>query len=123
MNFELTPPKDTRELLLQVAFLEIFESGLRGASIEKICKKAKLTKGAFFHYFPSKKRLTLSVIDEVISKVGFRRYILPMLEKEDPIDGLKAVVDYMISVTGSYELHHGCILLNLVHELGTREPE
>ena len=56
----------TRGELLNAAFMEIFTNGFQGVSVDKIIAKTGLTKGAFFHQFPSKLDLGYALVDEVL---------------------------------------------------------
>ncbi len=116
MLSELPKPKDSRELILYCAFDEIFRNGYRGASLNAIADECGLTKGAIFHYFPSKKALGLAVINEVLGKLGYQRWIKPLKASDDVIPTLLAILNHTRKVTDEYEIRHGSPLLNIVHE-------
>ncbi len=47
------------------AAAELFsQTGFEAASVNDICKKANVSKGAFYHHFPSKQQLFLEIIDD-----------------------------------------------------------
>ena len=56
----------TRDKLLKAAFEEIYRSGFQATSLDIILTKARVTKGALYHYFPDKASLGYAVVDEVV---------------------------------------------------------
>ena len=57
----------TRARLLDVAFSEIYQHGYQGLRVDALLAMARLTKGAFYHHFPSKTALGIAVIDELLA--------------------------------------------------------
>lgn len=58
---------DTRDMILETAFVSFLENGFKGVSLNEILRKTTMTKGAFYYYFDSKEVL----ISEVIKKYFF----------------------------------------------------
>ncbi|MDE3722186.1 TetR/AcrR family transcriptional regulator [Nocardiopsis sp. N85] len=54
---------DTRERLVRVARDLIHGSSFAQVSVEDICKEAGVHRGSLYHFFPSKERLGLAVLD------------------------------------------------------------
>ncbi len=54
---------ETRRRLLTAAAARVRASGYRGASVDGILGPAGLTKGAFYHHFPSKEALGRLLVD------------------------------------------------------------
>jgi TetR/AcrR family transcriptional repressor of nem operon len=55
---------DTREKLLQVAFDLIWNQSYGAVSVDQICERARVNKGSFYHYFPSKSELAVAAYEE-----------------------------------------------------------
>jgi len=55
---------DAREKLLQVAFELIWSNSYGGVSVDQICEQARVNKGSFYHFFPSKTDLTVAAYEE-----------------------------------------------------------
>jgi TetR/AcrR family transcriptional repressor of nem operon len=53
----------TRAKLLDAAEALIFEYGFAGTTVEAIIERAGVTKGAFFHHFPSKTELGHAILE------------------------------------------------------------
>jgi TetR/AcrR family transcriptional regulator, transcriptional repressor for nem operon len=117
------PIKKTRDLeksrkeILNAAFLEVFSRGFQGVSIDDIVKKTSLTKGAFYHQFPTKLDLGYALVEEVISPMIIERWIRPLDESDNPVDGILKQLRTLIGKASPDELSLGCPLNNLVQEM------
>ena len=58
----------TKLLIIYKAFNLFYEHGFKTTSIDKIMKETALSKGAFYHYYKSKKELGLEVIQLKVQK-------------------------------------------------------
>lgn len=58
---------DTKDLIIETAFLALIENGYDRVSLNEIVRRTGLTKGAYYHYFSSKSEL----IQEVMKKYFF----------------------------------------------------
>ncbi len=68
MNDKLAAlPEDKRKNILSAALTEFAEHGYLNASTNRIVKAAGISKGLLFHYFDSKKKLFLYVLDYTIN--------------------------------------------------------
>ncbi|EGV50102.1 TetR/AcrR family transcriptional regulator [endosymbiont of Riftia pachyptila] len=56
--------RDTRRLILKSARDLIYSRSYSEVGVAAICERAGIKKGSFYHFFPSKRDLTLAVIDE-----------------------------------------------------------
>jgi AcrR family transcriptional regulator len=106
----------TRHRILEASFEEIHRNGYQAASISNILTDTKLTKGALYHYFPSKKALGLAVVDEVIRAFLLKRIIQPLLEAERPVHALIELLRNKEAQSGKY-IRLGCPLNNLMQEM------
>lgn len=59
-------PENKRQNILNAALTEFAEHGYLNASTNRIVKAAGISKGLLFHYFDSKKKLFLYVLDHTI---------------------------------------------------------
>jgi AcrR family transcriptional regulator len=116
-------PRKTRDLertraeILKVAFWEFFNHGFQGVSIDDIVKKTKLTKGALYHQFPTKYDLGYAVVEEVITPMIIDRWITPLNDYENPVDGILEQMKKLIGGTPPELLKLGCPLNNMVQEM------
>ena len=110
-------PELTRSELLEAAFREVYEYGFQAASLERILRNTRLTKGALYHHFPNKQAMGLALVEEVIGERIRRHYVVPLNETDDPV-GL--LIDAFHKQTGagmSKMLRCGCPLNNLSQEM------
>lgn len=123
MKAAKAPKKRTRDLartrqeILAVAFGEVFAKGFQGVSIDDIVKKTKFTKGAFYHQFPTKLDLGYALVDEVLSPMIVERWVRPLEDYKNPLEGILAQMQSLIGEASTKELRLGCPLNNLVQEM------
>src|SRR5579884_2714503 len=55
---------NARERLLQVTFELIWQQSYGSVSVEAICQRAKVKKGSFYYFFPSKSDLAVAAYEE-----------------------------------------------------------
>jgi AcrR family transcriptional regulator len=107
----------SRQEILDAAFWEVFTRGFQGVSIDDIVKKTSMTKGAFYHQFPTKLELGYALVDEVIKPMTYSRWIDPLKEFKNPLDGILIQMKTLIGKASPEELRYGCPLNNLVQEM------
>lgn len=55
---------NAKERLLQVAFELIWQQSYGSVSVDTICQRAKVKKGSFYYFFPSKSDLAVAAFEE-----------------------------------------------------------
>jgi AcrR family transcriptional regulator len=113
----------SRREILEVAFAEVFARGFQGVSVDDIVKKTTLTKGAFYHHFPTKLDLGYALVDDVIKPMIMDRWIAPLSQYENPLEGILEILDKLIGKADPAELKLGCPLNNLVQEMAPNDDE
>lgn len=107
----------SRQEILDVAFFEIFTRGFQGVSIDDIVKKTSLTKGAFYYHFPTKLDLGYALVEDVISPMIIERWISPLDNYKNPLQGVLKQMKLLIGEADPKHLKWGCPLNNLVQEM------
>ena len=110
-------PEQTRQLLLEAAFNEIYEYGFQAASLSRILKNTGVTKGALYHHFNSKIELGYAVVDEIIATSIYEFWIKPLQESDNPVDTFIGLMHKVAEETGAEMLRLGCPLNNLAQEM------
>ena len=87
-----TPPQGTRGRLLEAALREVRRNGFRATSVNDILASTGLTKGAFYHYFPSKRALGVAIIDEVLLANVDAVWVRPLRDAPRPFEALTALL-------------------------------
>ncbi len=113
----------SRKEILSAAFWEVFTRSFQGVSIDEIVQKTSLTKGAFYHQFPTKLDLGYALVDEVIKPMTYQRWIEPLKKFENPLDGILTQIKILIGKADPKELRYGCPLNNLVQEMAPVDEE
>jgi AcrR family transcriptional regulator len=107
----------TRTRLLDYAFAEIYAHGYQGLRVDTLLEKAGLTKGAFYHHFPSKQALGLAVIDEVLAGMAELIWGQHLGQHADPIEGIQSSVQFALGMLGDRCTTLGCPINNLAQEM------
>jgi TetR/AcrR family transcriptional regulator, transcriptional repressor for nem operon len=107
---------------MRVAFGEIYECGFHATSVDDIVAKTNVTKGAFFHYFPTKNDLGYALADEVLRDMMVRRWIKPLNAYRNPVQGMVKTYRKLMEETTDEELLLGCPLNNLTQEMSAVDP-
>jgi TetR/AcrR family transcriptional regulator, transcriptional repressor for nem operon len=115
-------PERTRAKILEVAFLQILTRGFQGVSVDDIVKGTGLTKGAFFHHFPTKQALGYALVDETLKRMVAERWITPLEGFENPLEGVSVNLKRLIEAMPDEHVPLGCPLNNLVQEMSNVDP-
>ena len=111
-----TEASSTRSRLLEAATVLMLEKGFAATSVDEVCVRARLTKGAFFHHFEDKADLAGALVERwsEARKAGHARLFG---SHEDP---LRRVLDYADGVGRLAEdgsLLKGCLIATFAQEL------
>jgi AcrR family transcriptional regulator len=72
----LTTERDRREQILEAAFEEFAQKGLKGATIKSIAEAAELRSPALiYHYFPDKEALFREILESQVLEAPFMQVI------------------------------------------------
>ena len=115
-------PDATRGNLVQAAFDEVYQHGVRAASLDGILGRAGVTKGALYHHFSNKKALCEAMLDEVIRPRVVETWAAPLAESTDPITTIQGIVKGFDQVSEE-QVVHGCPLNNLSQEMSGVDEE
>jgi len=81
----------TRQRILDVAIQEFSAKGYDGARVDDIMRLAKVSKNLIYHYFGSKEKLFIAVLESAYQ--GMHTYQLSWpLDVSSPIDGIRKLV-------------------------------
>lgn len=88
-------PSKTREKLLETAIELVWRSNYCSVGVMEICKRAGVTKGAFYHHFDSKADLFYAAAQHhwAASKPDLDAVFSPVVA---PLDQLENLIDYIL---------------------------
>jgi len=121
----MTQVHDTKQRLLDTAEKLFYARSYEDVGVQEICLEAGVKKGSFYHFFPSKRDLTLAILDE--SWKRYRETMLAQVFARDlpPLKRIERLLD-------SQYRHHkavkdetgqvlGCPYGNLAGEMSTQD--
>jgi AcrR family transcriptional regulator len=104
---------ETRRLLLDAATAEFAREGYHGANVNRISRAAGFAKGTIYNYFPSKRVLMLSLIDEIAA--SHHRYVAGQVrQEEEPVRRLQRFFEAGVSWIIDY-LAQGRVMLTVLN--------
>lgn len=83
---------DARTKLLNAAIEVVRAQGYAATSVDELCKKAGVTKGAFFHHFESKDALAVAAANHWSATTGALFAGAAYHDHDDPLDRVLAYV-------------------------------
>jgi len=94
-------PERTRGAILAAATQEFTGSGLTGARVDAIARRARVNKRMIYHYFGDKDGLYLAVLEATYQSIRAAEMDLHLTDR-DPVDGMRELVRF----TWGYFLAH-----------------
>src|ERR1700723_3269285 len=85
-SIEPSPSGGARSKLLDAAISTIREKGYAGTSVDELCARAGVTKGAFFHHFPTKDSIGVAAANRWAELSDELFAAAPYQRSEDPLD-------------------------------------
>lgn len=86
-----------RREMLAAYYDVLLEEGLQGASLAKIAKRIDAPPSLLIHYFGTKEQMTIELVDYLLER--YHETYGALLESiVDPLERLRAIVDYLFSV-------------------------
>ena len=113
--------KITREKILNRCFEAICEGGFINLRTDKEIKRLRITKGAFYHYFPGKLDLGYAVIDEIILPMYTERWAV-LEEKTKGVSlALNEIIENIKTSSTDLSVKRGDVLSNLMLEMSNED--
>ena len=121
----MEPVSDTRQKLIDAAQQLIYASSYTDVGVQQICEEAGVKKGSFYHFFPSKRDLTLAALDQFqdyyrdhILAEAFSRKIPPLKRFEKFFE---LAYEFQKQVKDNTGMVQGCPFGNLGCEMSTQD--
>ncbi len=110
-------PANAKSKLLDAAMTLVREKGYAATSIDDLCKAAGVTKGAFFHHFPSKEALAVAGAQAWTDHAEARIFTdAPWMQPEDPLSRLLAHIDFRFAMIDGPVEGFTCFVGTMVQE-------
>jgi TetR/AcrR family transcriptional repressor of nem operon len=114
---------DTRQKLFGATISTIAEKGYAATAVDEICAKAGVTKGAFFHYFPSKQSLTVAAVNDWAEKCDAFYAAAAYHELNDPLDRVLGFLDFRKEMLRAPLALISCPVGTMIQEVFETHPE
>lgn len=94
--------EETRARILEAAAECFAQHGYEAASVGDICDRAGVSKGAFYHHFPSKQDLFMALLNDWLEAldVGLRRVRAEAANVPDALRNMAGMVGFVLSSAG-----------------------
>ncbi|NOT39874.1 MAG: TetR/AcrR family transcriptional regulator [Alphaproteobacteria bacterium] len=105
-----------RTKLLDAAIETVRAQGYAATSVDDLCRKAGVTKGAFFHHFESKDALAVAATNHWSETTGAMFATAAYHAPEDPLDRVLAYIDFRREILRGTPAEFSCFAGTTVQE-------
>lgn len=111
-------PNELRDKLLDKGVALLMEQGYHGTGLQELVQSAGVPKGSFYNYFASKEAFSAEVVKHYIDP--FIKQLDRHLQRKDVSAdaALRAYFNELIEETERRDFKGGCLLGNLIGEIG-----
>ena len=117
-----TARPDAKTRLLDAAMHLIRARGYSATTVDDICREARLTKGAFFHYFASKEDLAVAAAAHFAAMAEGLFGRAPYRQLADPLERVLGYVDFRTAILDGPIAQFTCLLGTMVQEAYGTHP-
>jgi TetR/AcrR family transcriptional regulator, transcriptional repressor for nem operon len=112
-----------RGKLLEAAFSIIRQKGYAATTVDDLCAGAGVTKGAFFHHFPSKNSLAVAALNQwtVMTEAHFAAASYHGFD--DPLDRVLGYLDFRKAMLRGEVAEFTCLAGTMVQETYRTHPD
>lgn len=108
---------DTRNQIMLKNFQAIRLHGFQGVRADKVVAEMGITKGALYHYFPTKFDLGYAIVDELIAPTYLSVWRPLETARKNQMDVLLECIESFKQKNSAEEVKLGCPLNNLMQEM------
>jgi TetR/AcrR family transcriptional regulator, transcriptional repressor for nem operon len=120
---ERSPSGGARSKLLDAAFSIIRQKGYAATSVDELCARAGVTKGAFFHHFPSKDSLAVAAVNQWTAVTAGFFAAAPYHGFDDPLDRVVGYLDFRKAMLRGDVAEFTCLAGTMVQEAYETHPD
>ena len=120
---ERSPSGGARSKLLEAAFSIIRQKGYAATSVDELCARAGVTKGAFFHHFPSKDSLAVAAVNQWTDRTAAFFAAAPYHQFDDPLDRVLGYLDFRKAMLRGDVAEFTCLAGTMVQEAYGTHPD
>ncbi len=109
-------PESARTKLLNAALSVIRAKGYSATSVDELCAAAGVSKGSFFHNFPTKESLGVEAIKYWSDTTGLLFESAPYHQHADPLDRVLGYIDFRSALIDGPVEAFTCLVGTMVQE-------
>lgn len=115
--------ESAQDKLIVAAHRVIRRQGYAGTSVDDLCRAAGVTKGAFFHHFPTKDALAVASAEAWTEHARTRIFTTaPWQQVEDPLERVLAHIDFRLAMIDGPVEEFSCFVGTIVQEAYATSP-
>jgi len=114
--------ENARETLVDSGTDLFRRSGYVATTVDEICTAAGVTKGAFFHHFPSKEALARECLQKWQLQMETLHRSAVYQTIDDPVEKVLASIDFMSEVFSNPDAQKSCLAGTTVQEISETNP-
>src|ERR1700733_6002716 len=122
-TIEPSRPGGARGKLLDAAISIIRKKGYAATSVDELCARAGVTKGAFFHHFPSKDSLAVAAVNQWTDMTAALFAAAPYNGFDDPLDRVLGYLDFRKAMLRGDVAEFTCLAGTMVQEAYGTHPD
>src|ERR1700733_36256 len=122
-TIEPSRPGGARGKLLDAAISIIRKKGYAATSVDELCARAGVTKGAFFHHFPSKDSLAVAALNQWTDRTTAFFAAAPYHRFEDPLERVLGYLDFRKAMLRCEVSEFSCLAGTMVQETYGTHPD
>jgi TetR/AcrR family transcriptional repressor of nem operon len=117
----------TREKLIDSAIELLSNRSYNSVGVQQLCEHAEVKKGSFYHFFPSKRDLTIVALDTIWENFKSQMF-LPIFESDlEPVEKIRTMMEqgykHLVNSKSCNGCVSGCNIGNLAVELSTQDEQ
>ncbi|SRR5579885_34765 len=112
-----------RQKLVDAALSLVRTKGYAATSVDELCARAGVTKGAFFHHFANKDALAVAAAEHWSEMTGALFRDAPYHRHRDPLDRVLAYLDFRKSLLKGAVPDFTCLVGTMVQEVYATHPD
>jgi TetR/AcrR family transcriptional regulator, transcriptional repressor for nem operon len=122
-TIEPSRPGGARSKLLDAAISIIRKKGYAATSVDELCARAGVTKGAFFHHFPSKDSLAVAAVNQWTDRTTAFFAAAPYHRFDDPLERVLGYLDFRKAMLRGDVAEFTCLAGTMVQEAYGTHPD
>jgi TetR/AcrR family transcriptional repressor of nem operon len=112
-----------RQKLIEAALALIRAKGYAATTVDELCVRAGVTKGAFFHHFASKEELAVAVANYWSETTGALFADAPYHRRKDPLERILGYLDFRKELLKGEVPEFTCLVGTMVQEVYETNPQ